>query len=120
MLFGASIIAKRCRSWWLIAAPFHLLLSVPAFAQAPSDAPASGASAAAETLNKITSKQPDARVGDISLVTRNRDLVELGQELSRIYLTLNNSKRLSVTQIETKERTIEGALRSDRLYFGKG
>ena len=47
-------------------------------------------------------------------------MVELGQELSRIYLTLSNATRLSVTQVETRERTIEAALRSKRLYFGKG
>jgi subtilisin family serine protease len=72
-----------------------------------------------EMLNKIVQNTPGQQGGDVSLVTRNRNLQELGQELSRIYLSLYNSKRLSVKSIETSERTVEATLRRERLFYGK-
>jgi subtilisin family serine protease len=72
-----------------------------------------------ETLNKIAQTAPGQQAGDVSLVTRNHNLQELGQELSRIYLTLYNSKRLSVKPIETSDRVIEVILRKEGLFYGK-
>src|ERR1700738_3855833 len=72
-----------------------------------------------ETLNKIAQNTPGQQAGDVSLVTRNHNLQELGQELSRIYLTLYNSKRLSVKPVETSDRVIEVILRKEGLFYGK-
>lgn len=72
-----------------------------------------------DTLNEIAQSSPGQKAGDVSLVTRNHNLKELALELSRIYLTLYNSKRLSVKSVETSEHTVEAVLRKERLFYGK-
>jgi len=70
------------------------------------------------TLSTIAQDTPGQLAGDVSLATRNRNLFELGQELSRIYLTLYNSKRLSLRTVESTERSTEAVLRKQGLFYG--
>jgi subtilisin family serine protease len=94
------------------------LLAGPAWSQ-------SNAAQITQTLRELSRTEPTTPVGDITLVTKNRNLEELGRELSRIYLTLYNSKRLSVRPAPWNPPagrpafSIEHLLRSERLFFGK-
>lgn len=81
--------------------------------------PSLRAESVSDAISSIAAKTPGQQPGDVALVTRNRNLEELGQELSRIYLTLYNSKRLSVRPIKATEHSIEAALRSNGLFYGK-
>ncbi|MGJ4970007.1 S8 family peptidase [Bradyrhizobium sp. HKCCYLRH1073] len=61
----------------------------------------------------------------MTLVTKNKNLEELGRELSRIYVTLYNSKRLSVrpafwhVAVNQPTFSIEKLFRSEGLFYGK-
>ena len=69
----------------------------------------------------LTQGRPDNRAGDIELVTKNRNLEELSRELARIYLTLHNSRRLSVKRVTVDgDENIEGVFRRNNLFYGKG
>jgi subtilisin family serine protease len=78
-----------------------------------------------ETLRDLSGSVPSSPVGDITLVTKNKNLEELGRELSRIYLTLYNSKRLSVRPALWKPTgpsdvfSSEAVFRSEGIYYGK-
>ncbi|QDW35833.1 S8 family serine peptidase [Bradyrhizobium sp. KBS0727] len=111
---------KVRNSLWLIGAAVAASLLLPppiALAQEASGRIVKGT--IPDTLNEIAQSSPGQKAGDVSLVTRNHNLKELALELSRIYLTLYNSKRLSVKSVETSEHTVEAVLRKERLFYGK-
>lgn len=114
---------KNARRWLILGASALVIevCSPPAQAQQPIP------SATTEILRELTLAPPTARAEElvlVTLVTKNRDLKELESELTKIYLTLHNSGRLSVKRLTDPEgkiigKTIEEIFRSEKLFFGK-
>jgi subtilisin family serine protease len=86
---------------------------------------AQSAAQTTQVLQQLSRTEPSAPLGDITLVTKNRNLEELGRELSRIYLTLYNSRRLSVrpafwhVAVDQSAFSIEKLWRSEEVFYGK-
>ena len=58
--------------------------------------------------------------GNVTFLTKNRNLTGLSAEFARIYLSLYNSQRLSVKRVSAlSARTIDQVFRDQRLFYGK-
>ena len=80
----------------------------------------------AEVLRSVTQAPLNAKAEELTLVTRSRNLEELGYELTGIYVALYNApeSRLSVQRVSDRTgkfigKTIEEILRLEGLFYGK-
>jgi subtilisin family serine protease len=112
-------VSRPQRRYGCRVAGFITSLLLPALTLLPAQAQDSKRSNT-ELLQDIAKAPVTERFGDVSFVTKNRNLEELGLELSRLYLTLYNSRRLSVKHVLSRDsESIEQVFRNERLFYGK-